>query len=307
MILCNKAKAANATQGPRVSVLCIERDTELFQRLKSTISGFDCAEAKCHAFDECVDEICAVARGTTVFLYVDPWSVSQIRMNSIVRLASRISQAKTSVELLMNFNTPIFGRWALATMSLDVPPVDTETEDSEDQEPIAQVAPSYEKLDKIVGGDWWRDTFGQSKAFPDQVQDAIQGVRRELRRHFDEVCWVAIKKRVKHQIPKYHMVFGSRHPDALELMNDAMVKARGHSDFEVDLFAADELDSILLSLASDWIPRSSLILEVIRRIFCNYYRFQIRGQIESLLKEGRLESETGRTRINDSVRVRRSG
>ena len=101
------------------------------------------------------------------------------------------------------------------------------------------------------------------------------------------------------------MFFGSRSSDALELMNDAMVKAKGHSDFQIDLFAGDEVNQMLLSLAADWIPRRNLMLQVVRRAFCQYYWKEIRGRIESLLKRGLLVSQTGKPRIGDRVAVKR--
>ena len=63
-----------------------------------------------------------------------------------------------------------------------------------------------------------------------------------LRRRFTEVGHLAIKAKPTHRVPKYYLLFASRHPDGLKLMNDAMVKSRGTSMFYLDLFARSDLN-----------------------------------------------------------------
>jgi hypothetical protein len=204
----------------------------------------------------------------------------------------------------MNFNTPSFVRWGLSALKRQVPDVNVDIEDIEEADaPIEP--PDHGRLTRVVGGDWWRDVIGAARPFERLVEDMANGIGAALRTRYAEVCWVPIKRRRSDRVPKYDMFFGSRHPDALELMNDAMVKARGASDFQIDLFAENDVDDMILNLARDWVPRRELILHVIRGAFCRYYWKDIRGRIESLLKDGRLASDTGKVRINDTVRVKR--
>jgi len=304
LIMCAKVQAAMGRPGPEVRIWCVEPDPDLFGRLQENLTGFPFAIAKQKSFLDVIDEVGEAARTHTVFLYLDPYTPADIDYEAIDRVAQQIQSAGASVELLMNFNTPSFTRWGMAALVREVPAPDPENEDTEEFDVPTTEPPGADRLTRVVGGMWWRDILDSEQPFWKKVNSIADGVERSLRPRFNEVCWVGIRARREHPIPKYHMFFGSRHPDALELMNDAMVKARGYSDFQVDLFADEPADRCILESASDWIPRGELIRQTIRRAFCRYYRKDIRGCVERLLKSGTLESETGKLRINDGTLVR---
>ena len=304
MVICRRAAAAvNRSAEPPVHVWCVERQPELVEQLKQNVR-FSFAEVKVGEFSAHIEEIRYLARTHTVFLYVDPYTASDIDWNELDGVAKQIQQANASVELLMNFNTPSFVRWGLAALKRQTPDADNDTEDGEEEDAAVE-PPGHERLTRVVGGTWWSDVIGQNRSFADLVSEVATKIGDGLRKRYSEVCWVPIKHRLGHTVPKYHMFFGSRHPDALELMNDAMIKARGHSDFQVDLFAENDVDEMALRLASDWLPRRQLMLRVVREAFCQYYWKDIRGRIQSLLESRRLESDTGKLRINDHTRLRR--
>ncbi len=305
LLICVKVKAALQRPGPKISVWCIESDAELCNRLSSNLSGFSFAEPRCAKFLDFLDEIISATSTQTVFVYVDPYTAADIEWKALERLAQRVHSAGASVEVLVNFNTASFVRWGLAALSHPVPAVDDQVEDIENIDAEMIEAPAADRLNRIVGGGWWADVLGRGRPFDEMVCEIAKQFAERLRGLFAEVGSVAIKRRSDDRVPKYHMVFGSRHPDALKLMNQAMVKARGQSDFQIDLFADDAADSLILELASAWMPRGELILATMRRAFCQYYEKDIRGRIEQLLKQKKLEAENGKTKINNSVRVRR--
>jgi three-Cys-motif partner protein len=301
-IVCRKALAANEKPGPPVAVLCIETEPELFEKLRRNVA-FPFAEARRGEFLDYVNEVREYARTHTVFLYVDPYTAADIDWTALASISEQIHRAGASVELLMNFNTPSFVRWGLSALKQAVPIVDESVEDPEEADSVLE-PPDQAGLTRVVGGDWWRDVIGAARLFEQMVEDTATRIGDALHNRYAEVCWLPIKRRQEDRVPKYHMFFGSRHPDALELMNDAMVKARGASDFQIDLFAEDDVDQMVLNLAPDWVLRGQLILRIIRGAFCRYYRKDVRGRIESLLKRGCLVSETGKLRINDDIRVK---
>lgn len=307
LLMCAKAQSALAITGPPIGVLCIESDPALFSKLEQNLSGFPFANAISGEFLAQVDRIVSAAKTSSVFLYMDPFVASDVEWEALEQIARLIGTANASVELLLNFNTPSFVRWGLAALSRPVPDIDAEVEDPEQADAMTPAPPALERLSRVVGGPWWREILDANRSFPEMLRDVADGFGAKLRTQFSEVCWLAIKKLETHRVPKYDMFFGSRHPDALELMNDAMVKARGVSDFQIDLFAVDDLDQAILRLTADWIKRGALILAVIRESFCRFLRKDIRGRVEALLKDGSLESETGKPRINDDVRVRCKG
>jgi three-Cys-motif partner protein len=303
VIICSKAQAANETPGPPVRVWCIEPEPELFSKLQENVA-FPFAVSKKGEFLDYVDEIRQFAQTGTVFLYVDPYAAADVDWAALDGISEQIRRSDASVELLMNFNTPNFVRWGLAALEREVPRVDETAEDPDEADAPTE-PPGHERLNAVVGGSWWRDVLGANQPFEQLVEGLATHIGAALRERYEHVCWLPIKRRQEHRVPKYHMFFGSRHPDALELMNDAMVKARGTSDFEIDLFAEQALDGLILKQAPDWVPRGDLILDIIRNAFCRFYRKDIRGRIECLLKAGRLVSETGKWRINNTVAVKR--
>ena len=101
-------------------------------------------------------------------------------------------------------------------------------------------------------------------------------------------------------------------------MNDEMVKSRRElADMAKDrrqptLFETrseelvpdvSRLPTIILELAENPITRKLLMAQVIRENFCEFHRTEIRGCIENLLQSKRLISDTGKSRINDDVKV----
>jgi hypothetical protein len=63
-------------------------------------------------------------------------------------------------------------------------------------------------------------------------------------------------------------------------------------------------DLILRNLArGEKIPKGHLIMCVIRQAFGQYFSSKINEEISMLIKSGRLQSQTGRARVNDSVLI----
>ncbi|HUV62293.1 MAG TPA: three-Cys-motif partner protein TcmP [Sedimentisphaerales bacterium] len=300
-----------------VAALCIEADKEAFSELNESIEQFPFAEARHGKFGDCIQEIQEKAKDHSVFLYVDPWTVEGLEWDHMDHIFQHLSISKMSIEILMNFNARSFARRGLAALKLAIPELDLKIEDSEEVDAPLAAPPSLEGLNTVVGGDWWQNILERASSFPEKVQDMTDGVCERLRKRFKEVCKHAIKALPHHVVPKYYLIFASRHPDALILMNDEMVKSqqtlaelakpRSPTLFEMrstDLVPdIEKLPSIILRHASQPKERGIIILDVIRECFCQFSVKQIRGCIHGMLKERKLKSETGKIRINDTVRI----
>ncbi len=301
----------------RVSVLCIESDKQLYSDLKTQLSPFPFAQAKCGKFDEYIDEIEKKATTHSVFLYVDPWTVEGLDWSGMDRVFQHLSLSRMSIEILMNFNARSFVRRGLAALKLAVPESDPHLEDAEAIDATIDTPPSIEPLNRVVGGNWWQNILISSTRFPKQVQLVTNGVCEKLFEKFKEVCQHAVKALPHHTVPKYYLIFGSRHPDALVLMNNEMVKSqRSFADLakpkyptliemrSTDLIPDfDRLPEIVFRHAVKPTQRKVVILNVIRECFCQFAQKEIRGCIERLLRDGKLKSETGKIRINDGVKI----
>lgn len=300
-----------------VSAMCIEPEKDLFSTLSGLLKRYSFAEAKHGKFGDYVQEIEGKAKNHSVFLYVDPWTVEGLNWNRMDGIFQHLNISKMSIEILMNFNAPSFVRRGLAALKLTIPESNPEIEDTEEIDAPIATPPSIERLNNVLGGDWWQNILKSSASFPEKVQRVINGVCEHLSERFREVCQHAIKALPHHTVPKYYLIFGSRHPDALILMNNEMVKSRQTlaelakpkdptlfetrpADLVPDI---ESLPPIILKHASCPTERGLVILNVIRECFCQFAVKKIRGCIEDMLKNGTLKSETGKVRINNKVKI----
>ncbi|MBN1391259.1 MAG: three-Cys-motif partner protein TcmP [Sedimentisphaerales bacterium] len=265
-----------------VSALCIEAEEELFSELSNSIEQFPFAVAKHGKFGDFIQEIEKKAKDHSVFLYVDPFAVEGLDWDGMDRVFQHLNVSNMSIEVLMNFNTPSFVRRGLSALKLAVPESDPETEDLEEIDAPIPTPPSIEKLNNVAGGDWWQSILISHMSFPYQVQQITDGICERLSKRFKEVCQHAIKALPHHTVPKYYLIFGSRHPDALLLMNDEMVKSRltlaelakpkDRTLFEMrstELIPdIERLPAIILEHTSQPIKRGLVILNVVRDYFC---------------------------------------
>ncbi len=304
----------NLTAPQPVSVWCIERITTLHSQLVSNIEEFEFAHARNGAFGDFASEIAAQTRTSSVFLYVDPFTVEGLVWSELNRIFAGLGEGN-SVEILLNLNSPSFVRRGLALLKSKVTAID------DDETPVDadnQVDATFDALDAVAGGRWWQELLTSSINYPAMVQEFVHEYCKRLSSRFSEVVSHAVKAKPHHQVPKYHLVFGTRHLDGLTLMNDEMVKSRRKlADIARDLKQptlfetrseelvpdVDRLPAIILELAKNQIKRKLLIAQVIKGNFCEFHRTEIRGSIESLLQSKRLISETGKSRINDDVNV----
>jgi len=317
LILARHARETLARR-PRLNLklICIEADPDLHGRLRTQLGGLDFAETRHGQFVEYVPELKEIASRSSTFLYLDPCTVQGLDWASLEELLIFLQEGR-SVELLLNFNTPSFVRWGLQALRLNMPAgEERDDEDGEGAEKFVE-NPSLERLDDIVGGDWWREILSQPIPFPELVEKIAHRLEDRFHRWFNEVCLHAVAAEPHHVVPKYHLIFGSRHPDALRLMNDAMRKSQKRlaelaNTPQLVLFERrpkrlvpdpGDLPPLILRLIDLPISRGELIEKVMRKTDQSYSETDIRRSITRLLEAGRLESESGRTRINDQERI----
>lgn len=300
-----------------VSIMCIESDEELFKDLTKSIEPFSFVTAKHGEFGDYIDEIERQAKNHSVFLYVDPWTVEGLEWERMDRVFQHLNISNMSIEILLNFNARSFVRRGLAALKLSSPESDPEIEDLEEIDAPFATPPSIERLNLVVGGDWWRPILSSTSNFSSKVQDMTKGVCSLLSKRFKEVCYSPIKAQPHHMIPKYFLIFASRHPDALILMNVQMVKSRKTlaelaKPKEPTLFEMRSIElvpdieilpEVILKYVSKPTKRGIVILNIIRECFGQFAHKDIRGCIENMLIYGKLRSETGKTRINDNVKI----
>ena len=225
-LLIAKVAEEAIQRGCTIQQLCIEPEPSLFAELEHYTRPFPFIECQKKRFLEVVPHIERCAPSMTVFLYLDPYTVEGLEWSAVDSILRHIRSSSASIELLLNFNAHSFARRARAAMKIAQPQLDESTGDADSLDAADIESTSIEKLDQIVGGDWWRDLVLQELAFPNEVEAITSSFAERLRERFTEVYDNPIKAHWRHTVPKYSLLFGSRSSDATRLMNDAIVKSR---------------------------------------------------------------------------------
>ncbi len=311
-------------KGVPVSGEFIEADPENFRCLSESLQEFRAfATPRLGVFDELLPELAAKARQNTVFLYVDPYTVKGLVFARMKAVYDQIRQASASVELLLNLNVATFLRWGLAALKakrrVDESADSANSDEADYQADNPNESVELTMLDGIAGGDYWREIANDgSTSFPDKLRLFTQGYLRQLVSSFTFATAYEVKSKYEHRVPKYALVYGTRHPDGVELMNDAMCRAR--LDFLGKRFSKEmlfdltpdeekpDLDRLyedLVSFAKESGPlnRKALRNRAIWKHFGIFETKDVNKAIGNLLTLQRLFSSTGKVRINDDVRL----
>ncbi|HEX8521850.1 MAG TPA: three-Cys-motif partner protein TcmP [Tepidisphaeraceae bacterium] len=330
LIICAAIKRWRE-KGVNVRGVFIEDKRDHFEKLRHLLEQYaDFATPKRGKFEEHLPELAELAAQNTVFLYIDPYTVKSLEFDPMRRVYLQIQHVGASVEALINFNAATFMRWGLAALKRlrgDIPEVATD----EDDEPYGADDPlesvELSTLDAIAGGDYWhRIALDAALPFERKLHQLTEQYARLLETSFQSTVeptrrkgWVGsygVKSKYHHKVPKYYMVYATRSGHGIDLMNDAMCKARreflkdefASSEFLFDITPPAELADptevseqlvILASRMKSPFTRRQLRLQALSQNFCRYSSKDYNNAVSSLLKEGKMYSRSGRTRIND--------
>jgi three-Cys-motif partner protein len=306
-------------KGVPIQGIFIEANRENYNHLCRVLEEHrDYAEPRFGTFDEHLPEIARQARQNTVFLYVDPYSVRGLIFERMKAVYDQIRTSSASVEVLLNLNADAFMRWALPALqrSQDVP---DEVDDEEFSQPedTSRETVELDSLNAIAGGDYWRSiAVDPALGYSQKLEHFTSAYKEKMQSSFPFVASCEIKAKYDHKVPKYYLVYATRHRDGLELINDAMCKAR--DDFlgkefkrgflfdctpekEMPDLSALKRDLLAVAVKEGSLSRKALRL---KGLLAHFGRFKIKhynAAITELLKEGTLTSSTGKTTINDDV------
>ena len=306
-----------AEKGVNVRDEFIEADADNFQSLKKCLQPYaDFVTTHHGSFEAHLPGLAQRAKDNTVFLYVDPYTVKGLVFDRMKAVYDQIHRTRASVELLLNFNAGTFMRWALAALKRqgEVMREDESEVDFLADDPAERV--EMTELDSIAGGDYWRGIAELSTAgFPEKVALFTDRYRHCLLRSFTYAASYEVKDKYEHRLPKYALIFCTRHPDGVELMNDAMCNARQAflgSQFRTnslfDMTPDEEVsdtgqlkNDLRGYLADGRMTREGLRHRALLQNFCRFHTKDVNRAIGELLKAGVLFSNTGKTKVNDKV------
>ncbi len=156
-----------------------------------------------------VDELLAEVDGIPAFFFLDPFGlgVDFPTMRTVMR-----ERSGPSTEVLVNFSANAVRRIGGL---LDSPP-DTKGRTA-----------TLEALDRVCGGDWWREVFVQYETNERRVEVIAEGWTDRVRAVVKSGAWCIPVRNRTHGQPVYYLVFFSRHRDGMWYFGDALARPRG--------------------------------------------------------------------------------
>ena len=167
-------------------------------------------------FLDYVEEIARLAKTHTVFVYIDPFKPSQLHFRDMQAVYDHLGRGQ-SVETLINFMSLGFLRavWGLSSAAQG------------GQFSALSSHPRTAYWDEIAGGSYWQEiAFNENIPKKERADLLAGGYAKQLERWFNWVLTYPVREKYENEFAKYHLIFGSRWHEAVDLMNRAMLKAR---------------------------------------------------------------------------------
>jgi three-Cys-motif partner protein len=217
LIICNAIGERHASHAP---MSCIFSDAHPAHRAALTenlatyiASGMcappyaDCAEAIAHALELGMD--------STVFFYLDPFGIKELEFEMVRPIYDR--DTRHSTEALINFSFRTFmrmsGNWNYADSASEI---------------SAKVKQGkIETLNRVMGGDYWRGIITDPSLDGIAREDALMNAYRDrVREYLPHAYTIPVKEQTDDytvpgdELAHYHLIFATRSPRAVVLMND---------------------------------------------------------------------------------------
>lgn len=307
LLISNRLEQAQQ-RGVEVLGFYVEKDPILYERLVANTEGSRVpVRIRRGDFREHIEEIAQLAHNHTIFVYLDPIRPSDLLFADMESVYSELQHGR-SVEVLINFMSRSFFRTicGLANQILVDNAVDTSSE-------------LVCRWNRVAGGAYWQDIIlGHEGSDLERIELLAEGYAGRLRTRFDWVISYAIREKYEYKLPKYHLTFGSRHADAIELMNRAMVKARREfvgarfvdgflfdNRPETEIIRPEEIESMVLETCRSLgkIRWRELRVRTTVANPCMYTDSEIDQAIKRAIQENRIGSNCPGTKIEENALI----
>ena len=286
----------------------IEEVTYLYNRLEGNVRDLTIPiETRLGSFRDHVPEVARLSQTHTVFVYIDPFKPTDVIFNDLEPVYDQLKH-RASVEVLMNFMSVGFLRGVHSFRDKVMP-------DGGLLEKHALVL----KWNEIAGGVYWQQIAYNDHLSSDEQADRLaHAYSGMLKKWFNCVFPFPIREKYENKWPKYHLIFGSRHNKAAELMNRAMVKARrefvndgfikGHlfpNQPQKEVIDPDAILRIVIQTSREVgrINWANLRVQATVANPATYTDSEFNNAIKRAIREGKLGSDCAGTKIEQKAHV----
>ena len=221
LIMIQKAETY-IEKGNDIKCLFFEKNKGCFSKLKMEVPKKNCYLVYNEDFNLRIPQISKLADDNSLFLYIDPYGVKDLDFNKLSVIYQKIANGK-SIEVIITFNARALIRNGIIALGKEVP---SELTDEFVDEKINSKGMTVNRITTIAGGSYWKEIVQDNElTFQIKEQLITQGYINELKKYFANVASFPVIDKYRH-VPKYEIIFATRHTDGFLIMNDAMYLAR---------------------------------------------------------------------------------
>jgi three-Cys-motif partner protein len=254
-------------------------------------------------FGELVPEIMNEVGEIPAIFFIDPYGPSNVHFSYLKPILER---KQPITELLINFDLDGLRRMA------DVLPARPQDDVSK-----KACAKTVDNVTRILDGTDWKDYFADKRYDPgDREWVLLNEYLNKLEGYGYRVVYYPIRDTAR-SAPKYYLIYCTRHPDGLELMNnfmreedDSLIAEPAQSSGQPPLFdplvlAVDARRSLLRDLILEYgrrkkkITRKEIRQYFISTRFGEFHEKDFGATIYALAADGLLAPANGRKKFND--------
>jgi len=252
-------------------------------------------------------ELKNIVGNATLLIYLDPFGLKGCEFKFLEPYLGR--DIKFSTEIIINMSMPTLHR--LSTRKA-----------LKEKRPSSRIEKLNQRLTDILGGEYWKEIMWSNLPTEEKEKRILDKYARLLKQYLTFAGCCPVRERLGRRT-KYYIIFASRHPDALTLMNDIMYKAYFEIMYEVqfkgtlfesvvswkDAEKEENIEELIITEINKkpGITRKELWQEIVSQDFMRWHSSFFNHKIKSLIfedpKKIRFTSLTGRFNENSNLYV----
>lgn len=193
--------------------------------LETNLSTYRGVKIVSGSYEDTIDELLKSKVGWNVFLYIDPYGIKALDCSKFDTFANG---QFNSIELLINMNSFGFIREACNAMGTKFKIDDSGFFDElieYDPTVLDETDKSIEALNRIAGGDYWKEIIARYKSGEIDGYKAEEYFSEQYCQRLSESYTYVLNMPIRiqqNQHPKYRMIHATNHPGGCVLMADNM-------------------------------------------------------------------------------------
>ncbi len=209
VIICEVAE--KQVPGKYIGIF-VNRDKKSHIKLEESLSKYlanKSAIAILGSAQDLLAELKNIVGEATLLIYLDPFGLKGCEFKLLEPYLGR--DKRFSTEIIINMSMPTLHRLSTSKAVRE-------------KRETKRIEKLNQRLSDILGGDYWKAIMWSEMPPKDKERKIVEQYTNLFRRYLPFAGYCPVREKLGKRV-KYYMIFASRHPDALLLMNDIMYKS----------------------------------------------------------------------------------